>query len=424
MPLGLAYQSLLSRLRLLVAGIACLAVGLPVVAQAAEQPWFVLDVSTGKVLGEGNANTPHGPASLAKMMTLYLTFEAIRKGRLHWDDRIAVSANAARKVPAKLWMRAGDTLSVREAVNGMIILSANDAASAMGEHLGGTEARFAQQMTMRGRQLGLRNTVFRNASGLTEKGQSTTARDMATLGVAVMRDFPKEYGLFSQRSFVFRGKQINGHNNLMYRYAGVDGIKTGYTDAAGFNLVSSFTDRNRHIVGVVLGGKTGRSRDDRMAQLLDQYMPMASDGAKRSRDLVAGNAVAETNPVVASAIPVPRAADRSAVVAQRKPGIAELIDESKIEQGDGGLEPLKTPAQWNIQIGAVDTRADANRLLGRADKLVHAILPGAKGYIEPASKRGAQLYRVRFGGFSDAQAASAACSELKRRSFACIASRN
>ncbi|MBN9138671.1 D-alanyl-D-alanine carboxypeptidase [Phyllobacterium sp.] len=394
MLLGFARQSLLYRVRTLA--LACaLATGLAGAAQAADQPWLVLDVPTGKVLGEGNGYAPHGPASLAKMMTLYLTFEAIRKGKLKWDDRIVMSANAARKIPAKLWMRGGDTLSVREAVDAMIILSANDAASAMGEHLAGSEARFAQQMTQRARQLGLRNTVFRNASGLTEKGQTTTARDMAVLGVAVMRDFPKEYGLFSQRSFVFRGRQINGHNNLMYRYAGVDGIKTGYTDASGFNLVSSFTDNNRHIVGVVLGGKTGRSRDDRMAELLTQYMPLASDAGKRGNNLVA-----KAEP-------------------QREPGIAELIDESAIEQGDGGLQPLQTSGQWNIQIGAVDTRADANRLLGKADQLVRSILPEAKGYIEPAAKR----FRVRFGGFTDLQAASAACSELKRRSFACIASR-
>lgn len=394
MLLGFTRQSLLCRVRTLA--LACaLATGLAGVAQAADQPWLVLDVPTGKVLGEGNGYAPHGPASLAKMMTLYLTFEAIRKGKLKWDDRIIMSANAARKVPAKLWMRGGDTLSVREAVNAMIILSANDAASAMGEHLAGSEARFAREMTQRARQLGLRNTVFRNASGLTEKGQVTTARDMATLGVAVMRDFPREYPLFSQRSFVFRGRQINGHNNLMYRYAGVDGIKTGYTDAAGFNLVSSFTADNRHIVGVVLGGKTGRARDDRMAQLLTRYMPLASDGARHSSNLVA-----KAEP-------------------RRKLGIAELIDESGIEQGDGGLQPLQTSGEWNIQIGAVDTRADANRLLGKADRLVRSILPGARGYIEPA----ARLYRVRFSGFSDAKAAGAACSELKRRAFACIAVR-
>lgn len=421
MQLGFARQSLLCRVRTLV--VACaLATGLAGVAQAADQPWLVLDVPTGKVLGEGDGYAPHGPASLAKMMTLYLTFEAIRKGTLKWDDRIVMSANAARKVPAKLWMRGGDTLSVREAVNAMIILSANDAASAMGEHLAGSEARFAQQMTQRARRLGLRNTVFRNASGLTEKGQLTTARDMATLGVAVMRDFPKEYGLFSQRSFVFRGRQINGHNNLMYRYAGVDGIKTGYTDATGFNLVSSFTGNNRHIVGVVLGGKTGRSRDDRMAQLLTQYMPLASDGGKRGSNLVASADATAQNPA-ASVVPVPRPAERSARIAkaepQRKAGIAELIDETTIEQGDGGLQPLKTSGQWNIQIGAVNTRADANRLLGKADQLVRSIVPGAKGYIEPAAKR----FRVRFGGFRDAQAASTACSELKRRSFACITSR-
>ncbi|QND55006.1 D-alanyl-D-alanine carboxypeptidase (plasmid) [Phyllobacterium sp. 628] len=412
MPFHCVHQGFLRSLRMvLVACIGSLAIGAAAHAQAVDQPWLVLDVPTGNVLGQSNANVPHGPASLAKMMTLYLTFEAIKKGKLNWDDRINVSANAARKIPAKLWLRPGDTLSVREAVDGMIILSANDAAAAMGEHLAKTEAAFGQQMTQRARQLGLRDTVFRNASGLTEKGQTTTARDMAVLGVAVMRDFPKEYGLFSQRSFVFRGKQINGHNNLMYRYAGVDGIKTGYTDAAGFNLVSSFTDNNRHIVGVVLGGKTGRSRDDRMAQLLTQYMPMASNGVQPG------------SVPVATAVPVPQFADRVTKAVQRKPGIADMIDESTIEQGDGGLQPLTTTGQWNVQIGAVDTRAGANQLLSKAKSYVQSILPDAKGYIEPAAKQGKQFYRVRFGGFGDAQAATAACLQLKRHSFSCVAAR-
>lgn len=418
---GSGHQRISSRIRTIIASMVCsLAVVCPGVA-IADPSWLILDVSTGKVLGENKGYTAHGPASLAKMMTVYLTFEALKEGRLHWNDTIVVSKNAASEIPLKLWLKPGSTITVREAVNGMVVHSANDAATAIGEHLGKTEAGFGMQMTQRARQLGMKNTVFRNPWGMTEKGQYTTAYDMALLAVALMRDFPEEYPLFSQRSFVFRGKVIKGHNNLMYRYAGVDGLKTGYTDDSGFNLVSSLAENNRRIIGVVLGGTTGRSRDDKMADLLAQYSPLASGSKDYSNAVVASNrSKGLENPAIVTAVPIPQFAQRPAYPVQSAATVAALIDESLIEQGDGGVMPLVTATKWNIQIGAAPTRAGADRLLGKADDIVQSLLPTAKGYIEPSTKSGKPVYRVRFGGFGDARAAKGACAELKRHALACI----
>ncbi|MGE0284325.1 MAG: D-alanyl-D-alanine carboxypeptidase family protein, partial [Rhizobiaceae bacterium] len=197
--------------------VIILAVLFPACALAAQTSWAVLDAERGVFLGEEAGSALRPPASLAKMMTLYLTFEAISAGRISWDDEIKVSRNASTKIPTKLWLKPGTTITVREAVDGMIIISANDAATAVAEHFSGSEAAFARVMTRRGKQLGLKNTVFSSPSGLTNnRKQMTTARDMALLGLALQRDFPREFLLFSQPSFTFRGKLLKGHNNLMY----------------------------------------------------------------------------------------------------------------------------------------------------------------------------------------------------------------
>lgn len=237
---------------------------------------FILDVNSGKVLQSTNADELNHPASLTKMMTLYMVFEALRDGRLKWDQQIVMSANGARTIPMKLGIRQGQTYTVREAVYGMIVRSANDVAEGIGDHLYGSEERFGAAMTAKARQLGMSRTVFRNGSGLPDSRQVTTARDMARLGLALMRDFPREYQLFATPSFTFRGRPMRGHNNLMYRYKGMDGIKTGFTNASGFNLVSAVNDNGRRVIGVVLGGKSARSRDARMAELLDEAMPKAA----------------------------------------------------------------------------------------------------------------------------------------------------
>ncbi|MBN8952031.1 MULTISPECIES: D-alanyl-D-alanine carboxypeptidase family protein [unclassified Rhizobium] len=261
---------------LLAATISTLSlIGAASVAEAGQASYLV-DAHSGQVLEASNENELNFPASLTKMMTLYLAFEALHAGHLKWDQKLTMSENAESKEPFKFAVGAGRKVSVREAVEGIIVLSANDAAVAIGEQLGGSEDSFGKLMTAKAHQLGMNNTVFKNPSGLPDPEQVTTAHDMAVLGVALMRDFPEEFKLFSMRGMKFRGMKLRGHNNLMYRYAGADGIKTGYTDASGYNLVTSATKNGRRVVGVVMGEKTAEIRDDKMADLLDTHVPAAS----------------------------------------------------------------------------------------------------------------------------------------------------
>lgn len=241
----------------------------------AGQASYLVDAKSGQVLEATNQDELNYPASLTKMMTLYLAFEALHDGRLKWDQKLTMSENAESKEPFKLAVGAGRKVTVREAVEGIVVLSANDAAVAIGEQLAGSEDAFGKIMTEKAHKLGMSNTVFKNPSGLPDPEQMTTARDMATLGVALMRDFPQEFKLFSMRGIKFRGMKLRGHNNLMYRYAGADGIKTGYTDASGYNLVTSATKNSRRVVGVIMGEKTAEIRDDKMAAMLDTYLTPA-----------------------------------------------------------------------------------------------------------------------------------------------------
>lgn len=261
---------------LLVTAISAVSLLGTISAAQAGQASYLVDVQSGQALEASNQDELNYPASLTKMMTLYLAFEALHDGRLKWDQKLTMSENAEGKEPFKLAVGVGRKVTVREAVEGIVVLSANDAAVAIGEQLSGNEDSFGKVMTEKAHQLGMSNTVFKNASGLPDPEQVTTARDMATLGVALMRDFPEEFKLFSMRGIKFRGMKLRGHNNLMYRYAGVDGIKTGYTDASGYNLVTSAAKNGRRVVGVVMGEKTAQIRDDKMADLLDTHLPAAA----------------------------------------------------------------------------------------------------------------------------------------------------
>src|SRR5829696_821943 len=211
------------------------------------------------------------PASLTKMMTVYMAFEALRDGRISLSSPVRVSAEAASMPPSRLGLAAGMTLTVEEAILALVTKSANDAAAALGEYLGGgSEYRFAQMMTMKARALGMTRTAFRNASGLPDFDQVTTARDMALLGRRLMHDFPERYAYFSTPHFVFRGRTHWNHNRLLNEYDGTDGIKTGYVNDSGFNLVASAQRDGVRLVAAVFGGRTGRERDRHMMTILDR----------------------------------------------------------------------------------------------------------------------------------------------------------
>jgi len=240
-------------------------------AVTAEQTSIIVDGASGQVLSESQADEAHAPASLTKMMTLYLAFGALRDGRIKLGDQLPVSAHAAGMEPTKLGLRRGQSITARDCILAMITKSANDAAVVMAEKLGGgSETRFVEAMNAQALLLGMSNTRFANASGLPAGYESTTARDMSRLAMALYRDFPNRSAYFATSEFRFRGHLVKGHNHLMARYAGMDGLKTGYTRAAGFNLASTAVHNGHRLYGVVLGGKTWRTRDQRMADLLDE----------------------------------------------------------------------------------------------------------------------------------------------------------
>jgi D-alanyl-D-alanine carboxypeptidase len=248
---------------------------------------IVYDVKAGGALYAANADGLRHPASITKVMTLYMLFEQLQAGRLTLDSRLPVSGHAAAQAPTKLGLRAGSTLRVEDAILGMVTRSANDAAVVVAEALGGTEQAFAAMMTRKARSLGMSRTVYRNASGLPDSGQVTTARDLAMLGIAIQDRFPRYFRYFSTRSFVYEGRGIASHNRLVGSVEGVDGIKTGYTRASGFNLLTSLRRGDRQVVAVVLGGRSGSSRDATMRQLLADYVPRAYAGARRTGPMLA-----------------------------------------------------------------------------------------------------------------------------------------
>src|SRR5256886_3796439 len=237
---------------------------------------IVVDDKPGLVLHEVSADQPRHPASLTKIMTLYLLFEQLEAGTLGLDTELPISTRAALQNPTKLGLKANQTIKVEDAIKGLVTKSANDAAVVVAEALGGSEAEFAKLMTLKARMLGMTSTTYVNASGLPAEEQITTARDQAVLGRAIQHRFPVYYQYFATPSFRYKGAEMHNHNALLGQVKGVDGIKTGYTEASGYNLVSSVRRDEKHIVAVILGGTSNATRDARMRQLIEDNISLAS----------------------------------------------------------------------------------------------------------------------------------------------------
>ncbi len=266
---------------------------------------IVVDAKTGKVLHETKADAVRHPASLTKIMTLYLLFEQIEAGKLKLDSKLKVSARAAEQAPSKLGLDEDDTIAVENAIKALVTRSANDVAVTVAEAIGGSEENFARLMTKKARALGMQRTTFKNASGLPDAEQVTTAREFAILGRAIQDRFPRQYRYFAIKSFAWQGVGIRNHNKLLGKIDGLDGIKTGYTRASGFNLVSSVRTNQRHVVAVVLGGNTAAARDARMRELIRANLARASTGARTTPRVVEAPEATPTRPLrIASSVPV------------------------------------------------------------------------------------------------------------------------
>lgn len=362
----------------------------PVPAAAApDRAWIVMDWSTGRVLNAGNQDKLHAPASLTKVMTLYLTFEALEAKRLRLDQPLRVSYRAQRMRPSRLGLAAGQTITVQNAILALVTKSANDAAVVLAEALGGTEQQFAQLMTAKARKLGMTRTTFMNASGLPARGQLTTARDMAILARSVINDFPYHYHYFSTRYFTYHGQTHANHNKLLWGYPGVDGLKTGFVRASGYNLLASAKDASgRRVIAVVLGGRSGRERDWRMTRLLH-----ASLGRQ---------------PTVVAQAGAPQPYKRTQRVGQRRRQLEGLTAYARTRTVAAG---------WGVQVGAYSSYSQAQRAVRAAAPRVARVAGGAQPMVTktPSGK----YFRARLGGMSRQQAAQT-CRVLLRVTGRCL----
>ncbi len=250
------------------------------------QTSLVVDYKSGRILHDINSTTKIYPASLTKLMTLYLLFEALESGRLSINQKLYVSKNAEKMLPCKLGLKAKESITVKEAIFGLIIRSANDVAMVVAENIKGTEENFARLMNIRAKQLGMKDTYFKNASGWHHPYQETTARDLAKLAIGIKRDFPKYYSYFSKNNFVFRGNIVRGHNKVNETYEGVEGLKTGYTTPAGYNLITAATRQNKSLVAIITGGRSAESRNLQMIKLLDRHFGHSSNSNVMSNKLI------------------------------------------------------------------------------------------------------------------------------------------
>ncbi|MEN0651966.1 MULTISPECIES: D-alanyl-D-alanine carboxypeptidase family protein [Hyphobacterium] len=402
---------------------------------------FVVDETTGEVLHARRADDARYPASLTKMMTLYMLFEALERGEVTLSTPMTVSRHAAGQSPSVLGVESGDTVTVETAIRALIIRSANDIAVVVGEHLAGTETAFATRMTSRARELGLTRTTFRNASGLPNSRQMTTARDMARLAIALHRDFPQYFHYFRERSFVHDGRTWRSHNNLVGRVNGVDGMKTGYIRASGFNIAVTAERGGHRIVTVVMGGPSAASRDNHAEELVNAAFRSFE---RREQILMAANDIApRMNPIRMQdqiAVEIAQLDLRGPVAqgdADNMPALRVVLDDSPaparepVTPAVRQSEPAALPAtvrttaadapsgQWAIQVGAYAGEAAALARLETVRTLASDLSSAALA-TPSVDTNGRRLFRARFEGVT-ADTARAVCRLLAERGEACFA---
>jgi D-alanyl-D-alanine carboxypeptidase len=378
---------------------------------------IVIDADTGEVLHESNADATRYPASLTKMMTLYMLFEAIEQHKMTLDTRMKVSIHAASMPQTNIGLLTGDSISVREAIPALIVRSANDVAAVVAEALGNSEANFGRMMTDKARRLGMHSTTFRNASGLPNGEQKTTARDLVTLSTRLMKDFPKHYHYFSTKSFSYKGTTYNSHNRMVRNTSGVDGLKTGFIRASGFNVATSAKRGNRRVVAVVMGGQTAVARDQHMAQLLDRSFSRGHTTHVASNT---GNilTVPAVKVVRTSALaPAPSPPKPSSTLEKKAEPVIRTIASAQPQ-----LQLQKVAMQmnddWAVQIGSYH---EPDRAHAHAQAVARWI-PG-EVVVTEVEINNRKLYRARLVGLQESQARTA-CQNLTRQRMECLVVRS
>jgi len=400
-------RNISSRAHALLLGFATFALLCPAAARAQvgsdRFSSIVVAASSGNILQADNPDAPRHPASLAKLMTLYMGFEALRDRRITLETPVPISAHCASMEPTKLGLVPGMQFVVGQAILGMVTKSANDAACALGELLGGSEDRFAEMMTLRARALGMSRTTFANASGLPDPNEWTTARDMAVLARHLITDFPDDYHYFSTTSFVFHGVTIFNHDTMLKVYPGVDGLKTGYTNASGHNLVTSAVREGVRLIGVEMGAATNGERDVHMASMLNASyavldVPIGRPTMVASRVTLVSAAHAATLDHALGAAVIERAAS---VVVDRAPRAA--------------ARPAVASADWAVQVGVYREE----RLAREAAATAQRIADSGDPRVEPASTHGRRTWRAQLAGLTGPEA-QGACSRLTHHRTPCF----
>ncbi|MFL2770508.1 MAG: D-alanyl-D-alanine carboxypeptidase family protein [Rhodospirillaceae bacterium] len=354
---------------------------------------IIMDARTGRVWHELNANTRNYPASLTKMMTLYLLFEKIDQGEMTLETRMRVSRRAARQPSSKIWMVPESTITTETAILALVVRSANDVAVVVAEHLGQTERKFARIMTARAKELGMARTNFRNASGLPNRAQLSTARDMAILAQRLINDFPNYYRYFSRTKFSYEGKTFHSHNKFIKQYQGADGLKTGYIKASGYNLAASAQRDKNRLIGVIFGGRSAKQRDSHLTKLMNK-------GFADTRE---------------NYTPYP----------ERKPLVVIKVNEHQVSSNKSidlltKLEDeLLTTKVWGIQIGAYLSNVVAEKKAEEAEKILKRTYETAFRHTELVVSSGKKLYRAQIRGLGESDTYSA-CTLITRIVEQCL----
>ena len=402
-------------------------------AVTGKDAYLILDAASGRELSSESPDEPRHPASLTKLMTLYLAFSALDSGRLSLGDALPVSLAALNAQPTKMGLTPNGTVNVRDAIMGLVTRSANDAAIVIAEALGGDEPTFAQMMTSKARQLGMTSTFYRNASGLPNREQVTTSRDLARLAFALLRDFPHYYPIFSVQSYPYRGRALENHNRMLGAYEGADGFKTGYTNASGFNLVLSAVRDNRRLIGVVMGGDSAGQRDRLMAMLMDQGFATAS-AMKLSpwtsirKPASARYTAANFDPSLSLPESTPRPATPQPQTPSQQPLAGFTAAAPPAPQADQrAAAPAAAPAggpaigSWVIQVGSFADSQSAQLALGRASQVLSdSQRSTAMPTIDEVQMANKTFHRARLTNLSQSDAVDG-CKRLEKKKIYCSA---